>query len=102
MAPAMHHTDEQPATPDRFAGIAPSPAAADAAALAEGVSAMLRIARGLIEGRRQVDLGGLGAMVGWLCARALDLPSEHVRALRPRLVLLLAELDALTGALTPP
>jgi hypothetical protein len=102
MAAVMQDTDEQPFTPHRFAAIEPSLAAADAEALAEGVSAMLRIARGLIEGRRQVDLGGLDAMVGWLCARALDLPPEHGRALRPRLVLLLTELDALTGALAPP
>ena len=75
---------------------------AAAEALADGVSATLRIARGLIEGHRQVDLAGLEAMVGWLCARALDLPPEQGRALRPRLALLLTELDDLTGALAPP
>lgn len=80
----------------------PDPLAADAEALADGVSATLRIARALIAGHRQVDLGGLDAMVGLLCARALDLPPDQGRALRPRLMLLLAELDALTGALAPP
>ena len=70
--------------------------------MAAGISATLRIARGLIEGRRQVELAGLDAMVGLLCARVLDLPPEQGRALRPRLALLLTELDGLAGALPPP
>ena len=82
---------------------APDPTTmATAEALAEGVSAMLRVARGLVEGQRQIDLAGLDAMVGYLCARTLDLPPEQGRAMRPRLMLLLTELDSLTGALAPP
>ncbi len=80
----------------------PNPIVETAEALADGVSATLRVARGLIAGHRQVELAGLDAMVGLLCARTLDLPPEQGRALRPRLLLLLAELDGLTGALRPP
>ena len=102
MAPVMQFTDAPQSTPDPFAPVDPSMEATGAEALAEGISATLRIARALIEGHRQVDLAGLDAMVGLLCARALDLPPEQGRALRPRLMLLLAELDGLTGALVPP
>jgi len=102
MPPVMQFTDAPVAKPDPFAPVAPSMEAADAEALAAGVSATMRIAGGLIRGHRQVDLAGLDAMVGLLCARALDLPPEQGRALRPRLLLLLAELDGLTRALAPP
>jgi hypothetical protein len=84
------------------------PSAADAApnaaavVQAEGVSAMLRVARGLLEGQRQIDLAGLDSMVGHLCARTLDLPPDQGRAMRPRLMLLLAELEGLASALAPP
>jgi hypothetical protein len=77
------------------------PPEAAAEALAEGVSRMLRVARGLLEGQRQIDLAGLDEMVGYLCARTLDLPPEQGRAMRPRLILLLAELDSLAGTLAP-
>ena len=93
MAPVMQFNN--PIAPD-------APSVEIAEALADGVSATLRIARGLIEGRRQVDLAGLEAMVGLLCARTLDLAPEQGRALRPRLLLLLAELDGLTKALALP
>ena len=96
----MQYTDAPASTPTPIAPATPS--AETAEALVEGVSATLRIARGLIAGHRQVDLAGLEAMVGLLCARTLDLPPEQGRALRPRLLLLLAELDGLTGALAPP
>ena len=88
----------------QFSDLIPDPFASlgTAEALADGVSAMLRVARGLIEGHRQIDLAGLDTMVGYLCARALDLPPEQGRVLSPRLMLLLAELDGLTGALAPP
>lgn len=71
---------------------------------AEGVAGMLRIARGMIDAGRRVQLDGLDQMVGRLCARCLDLPPEEGRALRPRLVALLVEIDALhtTLAQTPP
>lgn len=94
--------DAPPSVPGSFAAIEPAAAEAAATALAEGISATLRMARALIEGHRQVDLAGLDGMVGLLCARALDLPPEQGRALRPRLLLLLAELDGLNGALAPP
>jgi hypothetical protein len=94
MPPIMQCTDAPSSMPNQIVETAE--------ALAEGVSATLRIVRGLIAGHRQVDLAGLDAMVGLLCARTLDLPPEQGRALRPRLLLLLAELDGLTGALEPP
>ena len=68
----------------------------------EGVAVMLRMARALIDSRRHVDLAGLDAMVGPLCARALDLPPAQGRTVRPLLIGLLAELDALRAAMPPP
>ncbi len=67
--------------------------------LVDGVAALLRLARGLVTAGRAVDLAGLDRMVGLLCARALDLPPEEGRRLRPRLAALLAELDGLGSAL---
>lgn len=66
---------------------------------AEGVAGLLRIARGMIDVGRRVQLDGLDQMVGRLCARCLDLPPEEGRALRPRLAALLAEIDALHATL---
>ena len=85
--------------PDRFAVADPDAPLATAGALADGVQATLRLARGLLEAGRQVDVAGLDRMVGLLCARALDLPPDHGRKIRPRLIELLTELDALGAAL---
>ena len=68
----------------------------------EGVAVMLRMARALLDSQRDLDLTGLDRMVGPLCARALDLPPAQGRAVRPLLIGLLAELDALQAALPPP
>ena len=65
----------------------------------DGATSTLRVARGLLEGGRRVDLEGLDRVIGVLCARALDLPPDEGRAVRPRLALLLADLDALSLAL---
>lgn len=66
-------------------------------ALADGVAATLRVARGLLDAKRQVDLAGLDRMVGPLCAKALDLAPEQGRLLRPRLQTLQQELDVLAA-----
>jgi hypothetical protein len=67
--------------------------------MADAVTGMLRVARVLVETRRQVDLTGLADAVGRLCAGTLDLPDTEGRALRPRLVEVLAELNALDAAI---
>ncbi len=70
-------------------------------ALAEGVAATVRVARGLLEGRRQVEIAGLDRMVGLLCAKALDLPPDQGRQLRPRLLALEHDINRLGAALAP-
>ena len=62
----------------------------------------LRIARALVRAGKQVDLTGLDAEMGYVCARTLDLPPEEGRALRPELIGLRTELDALTATLATP
>lgn len=71
----------------------------DALELAENVARTLMVARVLAVHGRAVDLQGLDGMVGLLCARTLDLAPEHARAMRPRLMALRAELDALAALL---
>lgn len=66
---------------------------------AEAVANMLRLARGMVQAGRRVELEGLDQMVGRLCARCLDLPPEEGRALRPQLAALLVEIDALNASL---
>jgi hypothetical protein len=90
---------------DPFAALPPLDPAAEPAALArpsDGIVSVLRVARVLAQARRPVDLDGLERVVGPLCAGALDLPPADGRALRPLLVALLAELDALAAAFVPP
>ena len=72
------------------------------AAMADGVEAMLCLARGARESGRQVDLAGLDIVIGRLCAQCLDLPPDLARSMRPRLATLLAELDALDTAVRAP
>lgn len=65
------------------------------------------IVRRLVEDGRPVDLAGLDRQIGLLCAKALDLPAEQGRGLRPGLIDLLAEVDTVAAALasqaaTPP
>jgi hypothetical protein len=59
----------------------------------------LGIARSLVQAGKLVDLTGLDAEIGFICARALDLQPDEGRALRPELIGLRAELDALSAAL---
>lgn len=79
-------SDEPPSPSDR------------AAAAAEALVGTLRMARALVRSRRSLDLAGLEQEVGRLCAAALDLPPAEGRAMRPKLVLVLAELDALSAS----
>jgi hypothetical protein len=59
----------------------------------------LGIARNLVRAGKRVDLIGLDADMGFVCARSLDLPPDEGRVLRPELIGLRAELDALFIAL---
>ncbi|HTW71531.1 MAG TPA: hypothetical protein VME47_16710 [Acetobacteraceae bacterium] len=68
-------------------------------ACVEQVSRTLAIARSLVCAGNQVDVTGLDAEVGFVCARVLDLPRDEGRAVRPILMVLRAELDALAGAM---
>ena len=63
------------------------------------VAAILRIARLLLNAGRRVDIQGLDRVVGILCARALDLPPDQGRLVRPSLAILLIELDTLSVAM---
>ena len=67
--------------------------------MVEGLARTACIARMLVEHGRIVDMVGLDRGVGLVCARALDLPPDSGRELRPHLVSLLAETDRLTQAL---
>jgi hypothetical protein len=75
-----------------------SPIAAVRACL-EQLGHTLGIARSLVQSGKQVDLTGLDAEIGFVCARTLDLPPEEGRAVRPELMGLRAELDSLSAAL---
>ena len=71
-----------------------------AAVLARAVVGTLQMARALAKARRRIDLTGLDQEIGRLCAAALDLPSAEGRAMRPLLVDVLVELDALAACVT--
>jgi hypothetical protein len=60
---------------------------------------LLQMTRALASVGRSVDLTGLDRQVGLLCAKALDLMPEDGRTLRPMLIGLLADLDALSATL---
>ena len=66
------------------------------------IASTLRLARSLLGTGRNLDIEGLDRMIGVLCARALDLPPEQGRTVRPNLALLLIELDTLSVAMQPP
>jgi hypothetical protein len=68
-------------------------------ACVEQVSQTLAIARSLVRAGKHVDLTGLDAEIGFVCARALDLPPEDGRAARPILLVLRSELEALAEAI---
>jgi len=67
----------------------------------EQVSRTLAIARSLVRSGKLVDLTGLEAEVAYVCARVLDLPREEGHAVRPLLIALRSDLDALAAAMPP-
>lgn len=73
-------------------------------ALADSLAKTVRLSRAFASSNRPVDLAGLDSGIGLLCAKALDLPPDRGRQLRPRLVALRQEMDELSHALrsTPP
>ncbi|HUA78478.1 MAG TPA: hypothetical protein VMA86_12480, partial [Acetobacteraceae bacterium] len=60
----------------------------------------LQAARALIGERRPIDLSGLEAEIGRLCAGALALPAEEARTLLPSLSALCEEIDEAANALS--
>lgn len=76
---------------------APLSPSAHAAALARATVGTLQVARALAQSRRRIDLTGLDQEVGRLCAASLDLPAAQGRAMRPLLLSVLAELEALSA-----
>lgn len=74
-------------------------AAADVAALSQGVLNTVDMAAGLTMGGRRVDVTGLDRAVGLLCAKALDLPPTEGQAACVGLFALLTQIDALSLAL---
>lgn len=66
---------------------------------ASQVAGTLRVALALVESGRQLDLSGFERLVGRLCAQAVDLAPEQGRALRPLLLDLLGQLNALEARL---
>ncbi len=67
--------------------------------LAEQLTRMATVAAALLRAGRKVDLAGLDAEIGLLCAKTLDLPREEGRRARPWLVGLSGGLEALSQAL---
>lgn len=75
---------------------------AAARATADQVSGTLRVAQALAEAGRRLDLSGFERVVGRLCAQAVDLSPEQGRTLRPMLIDLLDQIDALEARLVRP
>jgi hypothetical protein len=82
----------------RMAVTEPSPTLA----AIESMRGTLAVARALVEAGRQVDLTGLDAGAAALCAAISMLPPDAARSMLPALVALLAEVDGLGAALSPP
>jgi len=68
-------------------------------ALAGELTSMVEVARALAAAGRTVDLAGLDARIGLLCAKSLDLPPDEGRRMRPRLIALSGSMQALSRAL---
>ena len=66
---------------------------------AEALLQTLRLARALAGAERPTILDGFDRQVGLVCAKAMDLPPDRGRSVRPRLILLLAEVEAVTAQL---
>lgn len=57
------------------------------------------VATTLVRDGHLIDLDGFDAQVGLLCAKALDLPTEQGRLMRPDLLRLRGRLETLDAAL---
>jgi hypothetical protein len=68
-------------------------------ALAEELTGTVGLACALAESGRAIDLVGLDRRIGLLCTKALDLPSDEGRRVRPRLLALSGSMEALSQAL---
>lgn len=62
----------------------------------------LAMARALVRGGRQVDLAGLEEEAAAICAALASSPPAHALPLRPAMLALVAELDALTVTMPEP
>jgi hypothetical protein len=67
--------------------------------LAEELTDLVEMARGLVGAGRAVDLAGFDRHVAMLCAKSLDLPTDEGRRVRPRLIALSGQMEALSRAL---
>lgn len=89
-------------------GIDPSPTGTESRqatillAAVEAMEGTLAVAEALVAERRSVDLSGLEAEIGRLCAACLAAPRAMAPALRLRLESLLRAHDRLRAALAPP
>jgi len=79
-----------------------SPDPTPTSAAIESMRGTLAVARALVESGRQVDLTGLDAGAAALCAAVAMLPPDSAKPMLPALVALLAEVDGLGAALSPP
>jgi hypothetical protein len=67
--------------------------------LADQLIQTIGYARAAVRLGRAIDLAGFDHQVSLLCTRSLELPSEERRQIRPSLIALSGELDALSQAL---
>jgi hypothetical protein len=88
-----------PTDPDATLHTNTQAALLDVRACTEQFSRTLAIAHSLVAAEQPVDLAGLDREMGFICARALDLPPEQGRGVRSDLIGLRLELDALSSAL---
>ena len=68
----------------------------------ETMRGTLAMARALVQGGRHVDLAGLEDEADGLCEALRTAPAEQARALRPAMLTLLTELDALAVTMPEP
>ena len=73
---------------------------AEVRALAEELTKTADVAQALAETGRTIDLAGLDQRIGLLCAKALDLPPDDGRRVRPLLIALSDAMAALSRALS--
>ncbi len=67
----------------------------------ESMRDTLAMARALVEGGRTIDLAGLEAEAAAICAAVQALPIGSADALRPAMLALVREVEALAATLQP-